>query len=123
MLSWNFVVAIMRCILAELSDRYITDRFLPDKAIDLIDEAASRIKMELDSKPEQMDKLDRRIIQLKMEKMHVAKESDDASKKRLELIDEEIDGLRLRRLRLFLYLCCGRGLTSLLLRSEERRVG
>ena len=79
---------------AELSDRYITDRFLPDKAIDLIDEAASRIKMELNSKPEQMDKLDRRIIQLKMERMHVEKESDDASKKRLELIDEEIDGLQ-----------------------------
>ena len=79
---------------AELSDRYITDRFLPDKAIDLIDEAASRIKMELDSKPEQMDKLDRRIIQLKMERMHVEKESDDASKKRLELIDEEIGGLQ-----------------------------
>lgn len=79
---------------AELSDRYITDRFLPDKAIDLIDEAASRIKMELDSKPEQMDKLDRRIIQLKMEKMHVSKETDEASKKRLELIDEEIDGLQ-----------------------------
>ncbi|MDO5640742.1 MAG: ATP-dependent chaperone ClpB, partial [Neisseria sp.] len=79
---------------AELSDRYITDRFLPDKAIDLIDEAASRIKMELDSKPEQMDKLDRRIIQLRMEKMHVEKESDEASKKRLELIDEEIAGLQ-----------------------------
>ncbi|WP_165008876.1 ATP-dependent chaperone ClpB [Neisseria yangbaofengii] len=79
---------------AELSDRYITDRFLPDKAIDLIDEAASRIKMELDSKPEQMDKLDRRIIQLKMEKMHVEKENDDASKKRLELIDSEIDTLQ-----------------------------
>ena len=79
---------------AELSNRYITDRFLPDKAIDLIDEAASRIKMELDSKPEQMDKLDRRIIQLKMEKMHVEKESDDASKKRLELIDDEIAGLQ-----------------------------
>ena len=78
---------------AELSNRYITDRFLPDKAIDLIDEAASRIKMEIDSKPEQMDKLDRRIIQLKMEKMHVAKETDDASKKRLALIDEEIAGL------------------------------
>ncbi|QEY26873.1 ATP-dependent chaperone ClpB [Neisseria zalophi] len=78
---------------AELSNRYITDRFLPDKAIDLIDEAASRIKMELDSKPEQMDKLDRRIIQLKMERMHVEKESDDASKKRLELIDEEITEL------------------------------
>ncbi|UOO75876.1 ATP-dependent chaperone ClpB [Neisseria sp. Dent CA1/247] len=79
---------------AELSNRYITDRFLPDKAIDLIDEAASRIKMELDSKPEQMDKLDRRIIQLKMERMHVEKESDDASKKRLDLIDEEIAGLQ-----------------------------
>ncbi|WP_027009816.1 ATP-dependent chaperone ClpB [Conchiformibius kuhniae] len=75
---------------AELSNRYITDRFLPDKAIDLVDEAASRIKMELDSKPEQMDKLDRRIIQLKMEKMHVEKETDEASKKRLQLIDEEI---------------------------------
>lgn len=79
---------------AELSHRYITDRFLPDKAIDLIDEAASRIKMELDSKPEQMDKLDRRIIQLKMERMHVEKESDEASKKRLTLIDEEIEGLQ-----------------------------
>lgn len=79
---------------AELSNRYITDRFLPDKAIDLIDEAASRIKMELDSKPEQMDKLDRRIIQLKMEKMHVEKESDEASRKRLELIDEEIAELQ-----------------------------
>ncbi len=78
---------------AELSNRYITDRFLPDKAIDLIDEAASRIKMEIDSKPEQMDKLDRRIIQLKMERMHVEKESDEASKKRLTLIDEEIAGL------------------------------
>ena len=60
---------------AELSDRYITDRFLPDKAIDLIDEAASRIKMELDSKPEQMDKLDRRIIQLKMEKCTLPKKA------------------------------------------------
>lgn len=79
---------------AELSNRYITDRFLPDKAIDLIDEAASRIKMELDSKPEQMDKLDRRIIQLQMEKMHVEKESDEASKKRLQLIDEEINELQ-----------------------------
>lgn len=79
---------------AELSHRYITDRFLPDKAIDLVDEAASRIKMELDSKPEQMDKLDRRIIQLRMERMHVEKESDDASKKRLVLIDEEIATLQ-----------------------------
>lgn len=79
---------------AELSNRYITDRFLPDKAIDLIDEAASRIKMEIDSKPEAMDKLDRRIIQLQMEKMYVEKETDDASKKRLALIDEEIAGLQ-----------------------------
>lgn len=79
---------------AELSNRYISDRFLPDKAIDLIDEAASRIKMEIDSKPETMDKLDRRIIQLEMEKMHVSKETDEASKKRLLLIDEEIGSLK-----------------------------
>lgn len=65
---------------AELSDRYITDRFLPDKAIDLIDEAASRIKMELDSKPEQMDKLDRRIIQLKMEKCTLPKKATRPAK-------------------------------------------
>lgn len=65
---------------AELSDRYITDRFLPDKAIDLIDEAASRIKMELDSKPEQMDKLDRRIIQLKMEKCTLPKKATTPAK-------------------------------------------
>ena len=75
---------------AELSHRYITDRFLPDKAIDLIDEAASRIKMEIDSKPEVMDKLDRRLIQLKIEREAVKKEKDDASKKRFELIEEEI---------------------------------
>ena len=73
-----------------LSDRYITDRFLPDKAIDLIDEAASRIKMEIDSKPEVMDRLDRRLIQLKIEREAVRKETDDASKKRLELIEQEI---------------------------------
>ncbi|WP_127223992.1 ATP-dependent chaperone ClpB [Neisseria meningitidis] len=79
---------------AELSDRYITDRFLPDKAIDLIDEAASRVKMEKETKPEAMDKIDRRLIQLRMEKAHVEKEKDDASKKRLELIDEEINGLQ-----------------------------
>ncbi len=78
---------------AELSHRYITDRFLPDKAIDLIDEAASRIKMEIDSKPEVMDKLDRRIIQLKIEREAVKKEKDDASKKRLALIEEEIGRL------------------------------
>ncbi len=75
---------------AELSHRYITDRFLPDKAIDLIDEAAARIKMEIDSKPESMDKLDRRIIQLKIEREAVKKEKDEASQKRLALIEEEI---------------------------------
>ena len=78
---------------AELSNRYITDRFLPDKAIDLIDEAASRIKMEIDSKPEVMDKLDRRIIQLKIEREAVRKEKDEASKKRMVLIEEEIKRL------------------------------
>jgi ATP-dependent Clp protease ATP-binding subunit ClpB len=78
---------------AELSHRYITDRFLPDKAIDLIDEAASRIKMEIDSKPEVMDRLDRRIIQLKIEREAVKKEKDEASKRRLGLIDEEIKRL------------------------------
>ncbi|MGB9148740.1 MAG: ATP-dependent chaperone ClpB [Burkholderiales bacterium] len=78
---------------AELSHRYITDRFLPDKAIDLIDEAASRIKMEIDSKPEVMDKLDRRLIQLKIEREAVKKEKDAASKKRFELIETEIKKL------------------------------
>jgi ATP-dependent Clp protease ATP-binding subunit ClpB len=78
---------------AELSHRYITDRFLPDKAIDLIDEAAARIKMEIDSKPEVMDKLDRRIIQLKIEREAVKKESDEASRRRLELIEAEIKRL------------------------------
>lgn len=75
---------------AELSHRYITDRFLPDKAIDLIDEAASRIKMEIDSKPEVMDKLDRRLIQLKIEREAVRREKDEGSKKRFGLIEEEI---------------------------------
>jgi ATP-dependent Clp protease ATP-binding subunit ClpB len=79
---------------AELSDRYITDRFLPDKAIDLIDEAASRIKMEIDSKPEVMDKLDRRLIQLKIEREAVKKEKDEASKKRMQLLEEEIGKLQ-----------------------------
>src|SRR5450631_1533915 len=78
---------------AELSQRYITDRFLPDKAIDLIDEAASRVKMEIDSKPEVMDRLDRRIIQLKIEREAVKKEKDEASKKRLGHIDDEIKRL------------------------------
>jgi ATP-dependent Clp protease ATP-binding subunit ClpB len=78
---------------AELSHRYITDRFLPDKAIDLIDEAAARIKMEIDSKPEAMDRLDRRLIQLKIEREAVRKEKDEASQKRLALLDEEITRL------------------------------
>jgi ATP-dependent Clp protease ATP-binding subunit ClpB len=78
---------------AELSHRYITDRFLPDKAIDLIDEAAAKIKIEIDSKPEAMDKLDRRLIQLKIEREAVRKEKDEASLKRLALIEEEIGKL------------------------------
>ena len=75
---------------AELSHRYITDRFLPDKAIDLIDEAASKIKIEIDSKPEVMDRLDRRLIQLKIEREAIKKEKDEASQKRLSLIEDEI---------------------------------
>jgi ATP-dependent Clp protease ATP-binding subunit ClpB len=78
---------------AELSHRYITDRFLPDKAIDLIDEAASRMKMEIDSKPEVMDKLERRLIQLKIEREAVKKEKDEASRKRMGLIEDEIKKL------------------------------
>ena len=78
---------------AELSHRYITDRFLPDKAIDLIDEAAAKIKIEIDSKPELMDKLDRRLIQLKIEREAVKKEKDEASIRRLALIEEEIQKL------------------------------
>jgi len=78
---------------AELSHRYITDRFLPDKAIDLIDEAASRIKMEIDSKPEVLDKLERRLIQLKIEREAMRRETDEASKKRFELIEDEIKKL------------------------------
>jgi ATP-dependent Clp protease ATP-binding subunit ClpB len=78
---------------AELSNRYITDRFLPDKAIDLIDEAAARIKMEIDSKPEEMDRLDRRLIQLKIEREAVRKEKDEASRKRMGMIEEEISRL------------------------------
>ncbi|MBA4178923.1 MAG: type VI secretion system ATPase TssH, partial [Leptothrix sp. (in: Bacteria)] len=75
---------------AELSHRYITDRFLPDKAIDLIDEAAAKIKIEIDSKPEALDRLDRRLIQLKIEREAVRKEKDEASVKRFGLIEEEI---------------------------------
>ncbi len=75
---------------AELSNRYITDRFLPDKAIDLIDEAAARISMEIDSKPEALDILDRRLIQLKIEREAIKREKDEASLKRLQLIEDEI---------------------------------
>jgi ATP-dependent Clp protease ATP-binding subunit ClpB len=78
---------------ATLSHRYITDRNLPDKAIDLIDEAASRIRMEIDSKPESLDRLERRLIQLKIEREALKKETDEASKKRLELLEEEITRL------------------------------
>src|SRR5210317_2058621 len=78
---------------ATLSNRYISDRQLPDKAIDLMDEAASRIRMEIDSKPEALDKLDRRIIQLKIEREALKKESDEASQKRLDELAEDLAGL------------------------------
>ncbi len=78
---------------ATLSHRYISDRQLPDKAIDLIDEAASRIRMEIDSKPEEMDRLERRIIQLKIEREALKKESDDASRKRLATLNDQLQSL------------------------------
>lgn len=78
---------------ATMSNRYISDRFLPDKAIDLVDEAASRLRMEVDSKPEDIDELDRRIIQLKIEREALKKESDTASKDRLEILEQELDDL------------------------------
>ncbi|PHS22611.1 MAG: ATP-dependent chaperone ClpB [Methylophaga sp.] len=78
---------------ATLSHRYISDRMLPDKAIDLIDEAASRIRMEIDSKPESLDRMERRLIQLKIERVALQKESDDASKKRLEILEKEMKKL------------------------------
>src|SRR5690554_102015 len=81
---------------ATLSNRYITDRFLPDKAIDLVDEAASRLRMEVDSKPEELDELDRRIIQLKIEQAALKKESDRASQERLERLEEELASLEER---------------------------
>jgi ATP-dependent Clp protease ATP-binding subunit ClpA len=79
---------------ATLSHRYITDRFLPDKAIDLVDEAASRIKMELDSKPTELDQLDRQILQLEIERTSLAKEKDSASKERLKRLDKELADLK-----------------------------
>jgi ATP-dependent Clp protease ATP-binding subunit ClpB len=81
---------------ATLSHRYITDRFLPDKAIDLIDEAASRLRMEADSKPEEIDELDRRIIQLKIEREALKKETDEASKERLKKVEQDIADLEKR---------------------------
>ena len=81
---------------ATLSNRYITDRFLPDKAIDLVDEAASRLRMEVDSKPEELDELDRRIIQMKIEREALKKEEDSASKDRLEKLDKELSELEQR---------------------------
>ena len=81
---------------ATLSNRYISDRFLPDKAIDLVDEAASRLRMEVDSKPEEIDELDRRIIQLKIEREALKKENDDASKDRLGKLEDELVGLEAR---------------------------
>jgi len=81
---------------ATLSNRYITDRFLPDKAIDLVDEAASRLRMQVDSKPEEIDELDRRIIQLKIEREALTKESDKASEDRLEKLDKELNELESR---------------------------
>ncbi len=78
---------------ATLSDRYISDRFLPDKAIDLMDEAAARLRMEVDSKPEELDELDRRVMQLKIEREALKKETDDASKERLTKLNKELEGL------------------------------
>jgi ATP-dependent Clp protease ATP-binding subunit ClpB len=78
---------------ATLSNRYITDRFLPDKAIDLVDEAASRVRMAVDSKPEELDEIDRRIVQLKIEREALTKEHDAASKQRLEKLEDELDDL------------------------------
>ncbi len=79
---------------ATLSNRYITDRFLPDKAIDLVDEAASRVRMAVDSKPEALDEIDRRLVQLKIEREALLKETDEASRRRLEKLDEEISELQ-----------------------------
>ena len=78
---------------ATLSDRYITDRFLPDKAIDLVDEAASRLRMEIDSMPIELDELERRRIQLEIEREALRKETDDASKARLEALEKELADL------------------------------
>jgi ATP-dependent Clp protease ATP-binding subunit ClpB len=83
---------------AQLSDRYITARFLPDKAIDLIDEAASHLRMEIDSKPQVLDEADRRIMQLEIERQALKKEKDEASKERLKALEKELDGLKKKSL-------------------------
>ena len=81
---------------ATLSHRYITDRFLPDKAIDLVDEAAARLRMQIDSKPEELDNLDREIVRLKIEQQALKKESDAASKDRLKRLEKDLAQLRRR---------------------------
>src|SRR5206468_3022396 len=81
---------------ATLSDRYIADRFLPDKAIDLIDEAASRLRIEVDSVPTEIDEVDRRVLQLEIERTSLAKETDEASKERLAALDRELAELKER---------------------------
>ena len=81
---------------AQLSHRYITDRFLPDKAIDLMDEAASRLRMEVDSKPEELDALDRQILQMRIEAAALEKEDDEASRQRLERLEQELGSLEER---------------------------
>lgn len=81
---------------ATLSNRYIADRFLPDKAIDLVDEAASRVRMQIDSKPEELDEIDRRLVQLKIEREALSKETDAASRQRLENLEVEVDDLQFR---------------------------
>ena len=79
---------------ATLANRYITDRFLPDKAIDLMDEASARLRMTIDSKPEELDELDRRIVQLKIEREALKKETDPASRERLQRLEQELDAAR-----------------------------
>jgi ATP-dependent Clp protease ATP-binding subunit ClpB len=79
---------------AGLSSRYITERFLPDKAIDLVDEAASRLRMEIDSKPHQLDEADRRIMQFEIERQALKKEKDDGSRDRLAVLEKELEALK-----------------------------
>ena len=103
---------------ATLSNRYISDRFLPDKAIDLIDEAASRLRMQVDSKPEALDELDRRIMQLKIEREALKKEKDTASKDRLAKLEKEIVNLEEKANALTQTLAAGEGEARL--RAEDQ---